>query len=234
MLEWLHMAGQYLRAAGLENHEMRVWHITSYLADEAATWWRLHCANIDNGAARPITTWAELKVEMLARFSEINRITAVRDKYTSLRQTASVGEYINRFRELVVELPDESEQQQVYQCLKGLKSGVQRMVRTHKPQTVEVAMDIADEAERAHYLSHRGGFNYDSGSAAATEGAAYNGPAPMQRGALMLSPEDRERCQREGLCFACMKPGHAAREYPRRNRHRQEGGRRDAVDEDDF
>ena len=68
-----------------------------------------------------------------------------------------MGKYINRFRELVVELPDESKEQQVYQFLKGLKADIQRVVRPMKPTTVERAMDLADEAERADDQANSGG-----------------------------------------------------------------------------
>ena len=161
---------------------------------------------------------------MVQRFQEVNRITAVRDDYSSLRQRGTVGKYINRFRELVVELPDESEEQQVYQFLKGLKSSTQRLVRTHKPATVELAMDIADEAERAHDQSYTGGFRNrrENGSHEAMDKQSGEGPAPMQLGAMDLSFAERDRRSRQGLCFKCGAPGHLARRCtaPRRLRAR--------------
>lgn len=54
----------------------------------------------------PIDKWAQLKAEMIQRFSEVNRITKVRNEYSGLNQgNGRVSAYDNRFRELVVELP---------------------------------------------------------------------------------------------------------------------------------
>ena len=211
---------------------MGVYHITNYLEEDAATWWRLHCAKIEAGTAAPITTWAQLKLEMVQRFQEVNRITAVRDDYSSLRQRGTVGKYVNRFRELVVELPDESEEQQVYQFLKGLKADIQRVVRPMKPTTVERAMDLADEAQRANDQADYGGFlSRQSADASVETPAAAEGDnaTPMQLGAVNMTPGDKERCFREGLCFKCKKPGHAARGCRSRIREMPpEGGARTA------
>ena len=133
ILEWTHQAGQFLKSANLENHPTGVWHITNYLQEEAAVWWRLYCADVENGRSPAINTWVELKTIMLRRFSEVNRTVAIKDQYSNLRQTGSVRQYINKFRELVVELLSETEWDRVYQFLKGLKPAIQSNTCTHKP-----------------------------------------------------------------------------------------------------
>ena len=216
ILEWTHQAEQFLKSAGLAEDEMGVWHITNYLEDEAATWWRLHCVKMDLGTAPRITTWGQLKAEMIQRFQEVNRLTQVRDEYTDLRQGhGPVSDYINRFRSLVVELPNETEEQQVYQFLKGLARRIQGDVRLHKPATVERAMDLADEAERSRDQSRSGGFgrrsigsNYDTNSQQGEAAAQTDSAVPMQLGAVSLAPTELDRCQREGRCFRCKQGGH--------------------------
>ena len=227
ILEWTHQAGQFLKSAGLEHHVTGVWHITNFLSDEAAVWWRLYCADVENGRAPMINNWAELKNLMLSRFTEINRIVAIKDRYHQLSQTGSVSTYISRFRELVVELPDETEWDRVYQFLKGLKPAIQANTRTHKPKTLEQAMDIADEADRAIYrANNRGGSRAYPNSGGQGRG---NGPKPMDLGAVTLSDQEKQRCIRDGLCFICKKPDHAARDCPDKpagGGGRGQGGRR--------
>ncbi|KAK9800185.1 hypothetical protein WJX73_005436 [Symbiochloris irregularis] len=158
ILEWCHKAEQFLRASGHLDTEMGVFHVASYLDGEAATWWRLQTAKMNDGTATRITKWADLEPELKRRFAEVNRQTAVRDQFSAIRQTTSVTDYINRFRAIVVELPEVDEGMRVYQFLKGLKPNIQANTRTHKPATLEIAMDIADEADKAVYQAHSGGF----------------------------------------------------------------------------
>ena len=235
ILEWTHQAGQFLKSAGLENSSAGVFHITSYLTDEAAVWWRLYCADVENGRSPAVNTWMELKAIMLKRFSEVNRTVAIKDQYSNLRQQGTVRSYISKFRELVVELPNETEWDRVYQFLKGLKPIIQSNTRTHKPRTLEEAMDIADEADRAHFHAQRGGFRASS-SSQRPQGNNYNGPRAMDIGAVTLTDQEKQRCIREGLCFNCKKPDHAARDCPEKRtgggrggaggRGRRNGGRR--------
>ena len=220
ILEWTHQAGQFLKSANLENSTTGVWHITNYLQDEAAVWWRLYCADVENGRAPAINNWLELKTLMLMRFSEVNRTVAIKDQYSNLKQTGSVRAYISKFRELVVELPNETEWDRVYQFLKGLKPVIQSNTRTHKPKTLEEAMDIADEADRAIYHARGGGYR----AAFANPKQQGNGPRAMDLGAVSLSESEKQRCIRDGLCFNCKKPDHAARDCPQKDRGGRGGG----------
>ena len=133
--------------------------------------------------------WDAMKKLLIKQFQVFNRETEVRDRYTSLRQQGNVNDYITRFRALVVELPDESEANQIYQFLKGLKPEIQARTRTHKPKTLLEAMDIADEADRANHhaykttssSSHRDRYrDRDRGS----RYGSSSRPEPMQIGAV--------------------------------------------------
>ena len=212
ILEWTHQAGQYLLSIGMAGSVQGVFHITSYLADDAATWWRLYCNRVERNEAPAVFNWWALRLVLLETFSEINRLTTIKDQFSSVQQTTSVQAYIAKFQSIVIELPEKSEADQVHQFLRGLKKGVQLHTRTHQPQTLAHAMRIADEADRAIYASGGG----DKASFYVTDkkggGSKSNGPSPMQVGAVSLSPDDKARALRDGLCFKCMKPGHAARE----------------------
>ena len=216
ILEWTYKATNYLRAVGLEFHEQGVWHITNFLEEDAATWWRLHVDAMDQGTEPRILAWATLREMMLDRFQVFNHQTDVRDKYHALEQTGSVASYINEFRALVVELHNEPLENQVYQFLKGLKPEIQSRTRTHKPASLIQAMDIADEADRANKHAYKGeaagGVSVDikeGGGVVSSPDAAV----PMQLGAVAYAMPyaEKKRCFAEGLCFKCKKPGHQAR-----------------------
>ena len=220
ILEWTHLASQFLMAANLTESVQGVFHITNYLAEDAAVWWRLYCARVERGESPAVLNWWALRMLLLEQFSEINRLTSIRDQFANLRQTGSVASYITKFQSIVLELPDKSEDEQVHAFLRGLKTNVAVHTRTHQPPTLVAAMRIADEADRAMYLSgaHRSdGSSYSKprytqpSRGGNGSGAKSSGPAPMQLGAVSLSPAQMERCQREGLCFNCQKPGHQSR-----------------------
>ena len=213
ILEWTHQAGQFLMSIGMANSVQGVFHITSYLAEDAAIWWRLYCHRVERGEAPGLFNWWALRLVLLETFSEINRLTTVRDQFSSVKQTTSVQAYIAKFQSIVIELPEKTEADQVHQFLRGLKRGVQLHTRTHQPQTLAHAMRVADEADRAIYASGSGALNVTSDRGNKTGGGSKsNGPSPMQVGAVSLSPDDKARALRDGLCFNCLKPGHAARE----------------------
>ena len=157
ILEWTHQASTYLRAAGLYDDPQGVWHISNFFEDDAAVWWRFQCERFDKGLIQPPQHWEELKAALIQQFQIFNHDTDIRDRYTALRQITSVSAYITKFRALVVELPGETEANMIYQFLKGLKPEIQARTRTHKPTTLNIAMDIADEADRANYHAYRSG-----------------------------------------------------------------------------
>ena len=187
IMEWVHQATSYLRAAELEDSLAGMWHITNFFDGDAAVWWRLECERNDRGELAFFPrTWNELKPLLLGQFRIFNHVTDIRDRYTALRQTGSVSSYITKFRALVVELDHEPEQNQIYQFLKGLKPEIQARTRTHKPDTLAVAMDIADEADRANYHAYRGATaaRRDGYARAPHGGGGSGGPAPMDVGVV--------------------------------------------------
>ena len=197
ILEWAHQATTYLRAAKIADTVDGVWHISNFLDGDAAVWWRLQCDKYERGLAIMPTNWLEMKFLLVSQFQVFNHETDVKDRYTALRQQTTVSAYITRFRALVVELPEETEANQVYQFLKGLKPEIQARTRTHKPKTLMEAMDIADEADRANYHAYKGASNRSSASGARTRfgGGGGTGVQPMQIGAVATapSPEDIQR-----------------------------------------
>ena len=199
--EWLHQAETYLLAAGLEKEQQGVHHIASFLEGDAAIWWRHHCQQQDDGTVAQPRHWKELRKLMTEQFQVFNHETEIRDQYVSLRQTSSVNQYIARFRALVLELPHESEEQKIYFFLRGLKPDIQARTRTHKPKTLARAMDIADEADRAHYHAYRGRrFQYGSMPAAdagvseeimPAEGTIDDAPEPVPMDINALTSQQR-------------------------------------------
>lgn len=195
ILEWAHQATTYLRAARMAETQDGVWHISNFLDGDAAVWWRLQCDKYDRGVSIAPQNWAEMKMLLIAQFQVFNHWTDVKDRYTALRQQTSVSSYVTKFRALVVELPDESEANQIYQFLKGLKPEIQARTRTHKPVTLLQAMDIADEADRANIHAFKGSSSartyYSGRDSRPSDGSRYptssrSAAVPMQIGTVRI------------------------------------------------
>ena len=215
ILEWAHQAGTFLMSASLTETVQGVFHITNYLEGDAAVWWRLYCARVERKEAPAVLNWWALRLLMLEQFSEINRLSTVRDELANLRQKGSVASYITKFQTVILELPEKSEEDLVHQFLRGLSQGVQIMTRTHQPQTLSQAMRIADEADRAIQQSKSGSYGevFTKLPSASDRGVSdSNGPVPMQLGAVMT--EERQRLYEEGRCFNCEGFGHNASQCP--------------------
>ena len=208
LLEWTHQVSQYLMAVGLAESMQGVFHVgAGFLSDEAATWWRLHCDRVEKGEVQPPVTWWHLRALMLEQFTETNRLTSVQDAFDRVRQKSSVTKYIAEFQSIVLELPGVTEQQRVHRFIRGLKHQVQLHVWAHAPVTLAHAMRVADSIDQALYNSHGGKLPGTFNGSKRSQNAE-----PMQLNAAGgLSPADQARCQRDGLCFKCMKPGHQAR-----------------------
>ena len=211
MLEWLHQAEVYLLASSLANDLEGVHHIASFFESDAAVWWRHYLSDVRAGTVAMPQAWDEMKECIRQQFQVFNFETEIKDRYYALRQIGSVNAYISKFRSLVVELPEETEKNKIYQFLKGLKPEIQARTRTHKPKTLTQAMDIADEADRSN--NHAFGLSGKYAKTLAREAAAstFGGPAPMQIGAIS-SDADQQRLRQENRCFYCRKAGHQARE----------------------
>ena len=201
VLEWVHQADIYLKASGTDKDAQAMWHMSSFFEGDVAVWWRFHCQKMAEGKAVAITTWDKLKQLLVVRFREVNHETAARDRYFSLKQEGSVKDFITKFQSAVVDVPDESEAQLVYQFLRGLKHEISVNTRMQRPRLLEEAMEIAAEVDSAR-----------RGAPREKTVEPKPGPEPMQLGAIRLTPERRREYMSKGQCFKCGKEGHIARD----------------------
>ena len=70
-----------------------------------------------------IVNWWGLRNLILEQFSETNRLTTLRDRFLSVRQTTTVAKYIAEFQAIVLELPEKAEADQVTSVMRA-KRGI--------------------------------------------------------------------------------------------------------------
>lgn len=96
---WLFAIETYQYAEDLgDNDTIKL--AATLLVGEAATWWRHYVSN----RSYP-TEWDEFKAAITAEFKPANARKLALDQFASVRQLRSVQEYVNNFRNILLELP---------------------------------------------------------------------------------------------------------------------------------
>lgn len=183
--------------------------VASHLKDTALKWWRLHSPT----HRAPGATYQVFVDALRAAFGTHNALLKARDRLDALRQTTSVSAYNNKFRELLLEIPNMQPQEQLHRYVTGLKPGVKKQVLIYNPADVDTAMALADRidetavaAQPQHQQQYRRPwFGNRAGPEPMEIGAL---PAPVRRQRTRLTPQEREYLTRNNGCLYCRRLGH--------------------------
>jgi hypothetical protein len=89
---------QYVDSVNLGEDSAACRFVVSHLKDSALTWWRSYCKNdlrvFDNLSLDVLFT------ELKAQFSDIDEEMKLRDRILTVRQTGSVSDFVNVFKQL--------------------------------------------------------------------------------------------------------------------------------------
>jgi Retrotransposon gag protein len=214
----------------------------SYLDRTAATWWKSHLRSTPEdltGQPHPqrIRRWLSMRQALLAEFYPTDVIRSARDRLAKLRQTNSVKEYVERFRNLELQIPDLSDSEKVDRFRRGLKDSVRLQVALQPglrnsdfATLVASAIEIDDIIYRSkrerHLVSHtekreQNRKDHDSMDMEIDvidfrNKSKPKGHSPTKR--VPLTVEERARLIAKKGCFYCRKEqaGHVIKECPTR------------------
>jgi hypothetical protein len=234
---WLFQLSEYFTACGVSNNEERVAYAGAMLRGAASTWWRQRRTLAAAGALPNIGNWQQFCSELRAQFTIINEVKVARDELARLKQTGAVQSYASKFREIILQIPGITEQEQLDRFIRGLKPKLQRELAIREPVTLGEAVRMAERIDVVDFAwqqrMSRSSFN-DSN---------HQQPVPMELGAIEskppsamrrtsdmshprairpgleskrqpLSDEDRQHLRKIGACFKCRQTGHNARNCP--------------------
>ncbi|CAI7733187.1 unnamed protein product [Closterium sp. NIES-53] len=201
---WLFQMEEYLSLCHVNQAEWAR-HAGMMLQGAAATWWQsCHAA---------ISTWEEFSASLRINFEPVNAIERARDNLAELRQHRSVAEYINRFRELVLEIPDIPAAEQIDKFKHGLKPKIRTEVELRGATTLDEMIRVAERFDTINFAAYQGFQGRTGQPTTAGHTNHFNGPTPMELGVV----DQRTRNQSTLTCYSCGKVGHIKRHCP--NRH---------------
>lgn len=185
---------------------------STYLDGEAFNWWHAFRRNTS------VSDWDTFRAAIVRRFSPLNKTQAARDKLHSWRQIKDVGTFNKSFLSIVMDIPDITEEEKIDRYSRGLKRDIWQALCIKTYSELESLMTDALRVESAKAGASRSVGHFVN--AAATEHVSAG--VPMDISSIKvekLTPEERQRCMREGLCLRCREKGHLAKDCPKGQRN---------------
>lgn len=122
----------------------------------ASTWFMAEKARIRNGQRANWANWQEFRRELITTFAPQTDEEQARKSLKTLKQTGSVQNYLQRFRELQFRIPTMSETDIFSAFMDGLKADVRKQIGIHV-HTLQEAQYLASKADLYIYENSGGG-----------------------------------------------------------------------------
>ena len=205
LLAWLFQLNEQLALLQIDEDEYRIAFAGTALTGNAMTWYR---AMRMEGSVK---TWKDFQDSLKAHFYPIDPVKHARDQLHPLTQTGSVRDYTATFRHLVAIIGSISEDEKLDRYVRGLKTRTRCQVELKEPDSFDEACRLAEMIDVSNDRVY-GGAN-SSRSAYPPSKPRRQGPEPMDLGAMpenrdkpkftKLTPEEKERRRKDGLCLYC-------------------------------
>lgn len=119
---WLYKMEQYLVILQLGNpgqvlsEANKIVYTSTFLTGTAAVWWYTIVQ-----ASQVLTTWSDFRKKVVTEFVPSGHIRRSRDKLRRLKHTTSVSKYLAEFRNLILTIPNMSDEERQDRVYSGLK-----------------------------------------------------------------------------------------------------------------
>jgi hypothetical protein len=202
LLAWLFQVNEQIVLLQINEEETRIVFAGTALTGNAKTWYR--AMRMDGS----IKTWDDFQASLKAHFYPVNPIKHARDLLHPLTQTGSVRDYTATFRHLSAIIGNMSEDEKLDRYIRGLKTRTRGQVELKEPETFDEACRLAELIDISNDRIF-GGSN--PSRSAYPPKPRRHGPEPMDLNAISkekpkfkkLTPEEKERRRKEGLCLYC-------------------------------
>eukprot|EP00190_Bangiopsis_sp_CCMP1999_P007402 CAMPEP_0198724594 /NCGR_PEP_ID=MMETSP1475-20131203/2051_1 /TAXON_ID= ORGANISM="Unidentified sp., Strain CCMP1999" /NCGR_SAMPLE_ID=MMETSP1475 /ASSEMBLY_ACC=CAM_ASM_001111 /LENGTH=425 /DNA_ID=CAMNT_0044486169 /DNA_START=478 /DNA_END=1755 /DNA_ORIENTATION=- len=123
----------------IDGEKQKILTAASFLKGVAYTWWRL----VKRDATKKPDTFDEFVALLREQFGPLDDDLMAQNELVKLRQTGSLGEYINEFVSITLRIPDMTEAEKFDRFHRGLKPYLQEKVLVQSDGTLASAMQCA-------------------------------------------------------------------------------------------
>jgi len=179
----------------------------TYRCGEAFNWWQSY------NAAASVSDWDTLRTCLILRFKPLNKLQAAQNTLQSWRQLNDVGSFYKTFLSIILDIRDITESEKIDSYGHGLKRAIREPLCIRAYDHLESLMTdtLRIEVAKAETIWSPGR------SASHTAALSDSGVAPTDLSTIKvakLTPEERQRCIREGHCLRCRWKSHLAEDCP--------------------
>lgn len=229
--DWLYQINAYFDLLQEQDEATKIQYAASLLEEHAARWYRLRVQS------NSFSSWKEFQDSILEFFRPVNATKLARDKLANLVQTTTVQNYVQKFTELCLEIPDLGEVEQLDRFVRGLRLEVRREVDLHEPQTFQEAAKIAERwdsiAGQRFGMGMKKPFrpSYPFRSGERSQPKNWSKPQPMEVDTVSTRKNNdnnknsnKFRSRRPMVCYFCQQSGHPIWECPELQKLRKDLG----------
>lgn len=213
----------YALSTGTPDGSALVSAASSYLAEDAHSWWLLRQRQVAEGQATPITRLAEFCAAVKAQFRPLQPEATARKTLISLKQGAGPGslmKYVDTFNEAERDLPQMSGDDKIWFFINGLRPEIRVQVELQRPVTLLEAQKMAAIVDGT-MLNLGVGAVVLSSVPVQAEGNGSAVPMDlnaMQTTAVVAGKDGKVHARIE--CFKCKRMGHFQSQCPGKNARR--------------
>ncbi|KAL4352016.1 hypothetical protein GQ457_06G013590 [Hibiscus cannabinus] len=149
---FLYGLDQYLGAVGIVEDASKIQTASLYLTDTAMLWWRRRRNDIEKGTCT-ISIFDDFKRELKRQFYPENAEDEARARLRRLKQSGSIRDYIKDFTNLVLEIPDLSDKDSLFNFMDGLQLWAKTELKRRGVQNLADA--IAKAESLIDYSNHK-------------------------------------------------------------------------------
>jgi hypothetical protein len=163
---------------------------------------------------------------LMDRFRAVNASHNARDKVACLKQDGLVRNCAQKMQELSLQIPGITDEKLLDRFIRGLKPRTRMEVTMRAPASFDDAVKLADHHNSLFsdfgFTRQPAGFTRSGQGFAVSQSVSnpiLHTPTPIEIDALRrkpspLTPEERARLQRTGVCFYCRQSGHVIANCP--------------------
>ncbi|KAL4312479.1 hypothetical protein GQ457_01G019580 [Hibiscus cannabinus] len=134
---------KYFRSLGIEDDSEKVNIAIGYLTDAALIWWRRRFDDVKRGSTE-IGTWKEFRTEFKDHYYPVHAERDAQIRMRHIKQEGSIKEYVREFSELMLEIPNLTQEDALINFMDGLQRWVRTELERRGVTEISKALTVAE------------------------------------------------------------------------------------------